>query len=107
MNMREIVNYFKYKPDQVARLMMNRFKMLTMCNTGVINDQDLDEIEKESNDKEIDGYFAKTENIEDNTTNDAKNKLQKDLEPIINQDLKLKSIIKAKNSQDENVEIKS
>ena len=57
MNMREIVNYFKYKPDQVARLMMNRFKMLTMCNTGVINDQDLDEIEKESNDKEIDGYF--------------------------------------------------
>ena len=74
MNMREIVNYFKYKPDQVARLMMNRFKMLTMCNTGVINDQDLDEIEKESNDKEIDGYFAKIENIEDNTTNDAKNK---------------------------------
>lgn len=105
MNMREIVNYFKYKPDQVARLMMNRFKMLTMCNTGVINDQDLDNLEQESFDKEIDGYFTKTENIEDNTTNDAKNKLQKDLEPIINQDLKLKSIIKAKNSQDENVEI--
>lgn len=105
MNMREIVSYFKYKPNQVSRLLYNRFRMLTMCNTGVINDQDLDKIEEENISKEIDGYFSKNVDIFEDSDDDAKKKLQKDLEPIIKEDMALKTIIKAKQDQTDQVEV--
>jgi hypothetical protein len=95
MNLKELKNHYKYKAIQVARLMMNRLQMMTLTNTGMIGDADLDKLEKEAIDNEIEGYFKKnTDLIEDN---DDKEQFKNSFKAVLKQDKLLKTVINSKN----------
>ena len=96
LNLKEIRDYYKYKSNQVARLIQNRLQMMTLCNTGVISDKELDEIEKESVRDEVDHYFQKEQNLDEK--ND-KNELKNDLKEVFKADLALKTVITSKNEE--------
>jgi hypothetical protein len=99
MNLKEIKNYFKYKPIQVARMMMNRLQMLTLTNTGMINDNDLDALEKDAIKEEVDNYYRKQAEFDEIKDDEVSDELKEDLKSVLREDIVLKSIINAKKQE--------
>lgn len=99
MNLKELKTYYKYKPVQVGRLMLNRLQLMTMCNTGIITDSDLDKIENENLDNELEENSLKQNELEKINNDKANSELKDDLKAVLSEDTVLKSVINAKKQE--------
>lgn len=107
VNLKELKSYFKYNTDRFLKMFVNRLKVLTMCNTGVIKVSDIDEIDKDEVMEEIENYYKKSSDILDEANdNKIKSKLKKSFKSILKHDNILTTIVKSKNtvSEDEIIE---
>ena len=96
INLKETRDLFRLKPEAFARRLSNRLQMLTMCNTGVLKDADLEKIDEETIDKEIIGYYKHAGNdYLDEEKHENNLKLKQEFKEIIHKDIALKTVVDA------------
>ena len=97
INFKEIKDQMHLKPEQFARRMVNRLQILTMCNTGVIKESDLDKIDEDAVENEVLGYYQKNGDYLDvKEQNNNKSKLREEFKEIVHKDMALKTVLDAK-----------
>lgn len=97
INLKEIKDYMKYSTERFIKIYINRLKVLTMCNTGVIKLSDIDAIDKDEIMVEIDNYYKKSSDILDEANDhEIRSKLKKSFKSILKNDKILKTIVDSK-----------
>lgn len=90
MNFKELKNGMKYRPEKFLQYYTNRLQLLTMCNTGMVTDTDLDDVDREEVVDEYNSYHkAKNDVLE--------KELKKDLKPVVENDAVLQTVIATKD----------
>ena len=96
INFKEIKENFKYKPLRFLAMIILRLNLLTMCNTGVVTDKDLDKLEEETLEKE---YTQVSSAVSDDSDN-LKKELKKDIKSVLDTDLAIRTLIKSKTTNE-------
>ena len=94
LNFKEIKENLKYNPNRFLMMFILRLNLITMCNTGVITDVDLDKLDDETLEKE---YSQITSSATDNL-NALKTDLKEDIKSVLDSDLAIRTLIKSKTS---------
>src|SRR5574344_2077809 len=93
LNLKELRDDLHFTPLRFVMQLIIRLKLLCMVNLGMVTEQDLDKIENDVDNKE---FTEVTSNAVQDNTFIAKDKLKKDLKPIVDNDVVISSIIDAK-----------
>lgn len=104
INFKELKTQMKFSPDRFIKMFINRLKILTMCNTGVLKASDIDAVDKDDVATEIDGYYKKNSDLmEGETDSKLKTKLKNAFKPILKNDSVMKNIIDAKKKSEDEI----
>ena len=96
INFKEIKENFKYKPLRFLAMIILRLNLLTMCNTGVITDKDLDKLEEETLEKE----YTQVSSVVSDDSDNLKKELKKDIKSVLDTDLAIRTLIKSKTTNE-------
>lgn len=97
LNFNEIKNGLKYNPMRFYAMLVLRLNLISMCNTGVVTESDLDKLD----DADIEKEFSKlTSSVTSDTKDILKSGLKEDVKSVLDSDLAIRTLIKSKTSDE-------